>query len=578
MFAVLLSISAPAESIVFRGVLGNSGGAGEGLVKMQAGKDIRTAIGMGCVFDSQGFLWDRGGGEVLNRYSIDGRRMASFKLPSSTNNKDLLTSIGDNLVLLINGKLYTLNINAPAGAVPSPVRFQGEIETVSFGSSEKKMAVADKDRNLFLVDPVSGEAKNIGGLKEIERVDGIELLPGGEIIVFDGKTAHKFIGGREIKDEEWPRRIAGDREGGAGRIRFVDGYYYGNLWHGTVKRFNEELEVDPGVVLGGGSGHFIGHIEQNTEITFGRGIAKINDELYALSGMSGVMHLLKWDGTEKKMSIVRRIGSLPDLKSIAMDKGGNIWACTGTWYWNSKPDTPQRFGIADADRGQAVMLENDCVIVPAKGKDGISAAYGQLTEELGKEDKVENCKMQGELAGTAVYQDKKAKKQIMLVINGKGEGHGFEIAKDGKNCIRGDAGRISLSTVSPVREWTSLAMKGEDILLCAGDGQVIEMQRKDNDWQEVRRWRKWGNAPDQVFGDKIFISADSGRLWVSDSNRQRVLCFDLGDGKFISQYGAADRKGSGISEMDFPEILMARGKRALVYDKGNQRLLKLELE
>lgn len=578
MVAALVSIAVRADSIACRGVLGNSGGAGEGLVKMQAGKGNRTATGMGCVYDSQGFLWDRGGKDVLNRYSLDGRQISSFKLPPSTNNKDLVTSIGENLVLLLNRKLYTLNINAAPGSVPVPVKLQAEIETISAGSSGKMIAAVDTDRNLFLLDPVAGAVKNLGGLKGFEKVDGIELLPAGDIYVFEGKNAHKFVDGKEIRDDEWPRRFAGDREGGAGRIRFLDGCFFGNLWHGTVKRYNGDLEVDPGVVLGGGSGYFIGHIEQNTEITYGRGLAKINDGLYAVSGLGGVMHLLKWDATEKKMSIVRRIGSLPDLKSIAMDKGGNIWTNTGTWFWNSNPDAPQRFGIGDADRGQAVMLDNDCVIVPAKGKDGFSVGYGPLTEELGKEDKVENFKMQGEIAGSAVYQEKKDKKLIMLVINSKGEGHALHVAKADRNCVKSYLGKIGLSTVSPVKEWTSLAMKNDDTLLAAGDGQIIEMQRRDNDWQELRRWRRWGDSPSQTFGDTVFISADSGRLWVSDSKRQRVLCFDLADGKLVSQYGATDKKGTEISEMDSPEIITTRGKRALVYDKNNQRILKLELE
>jgi hypothetical protein len=57
-----------------------------------------------------------------------------------------------------------------------------------------------------------------------------------------------------------------------------------------------------------------------------------------------------------------------------------------------------------------------------------------------------------------------------------------------------------------------------------------------------------------------------------------VLCFDQASGKPLATFGRVDSPGSEISHVNSPTVLAARGDRAIVYDSGNQRLVKLRMD
>jgi hypothetical protein len=73
-------------------------------------------------------------------------------------------------------------------------------------------------------------------------------------------------------------------------------------------------------------------------------------------------------------------------------------------------------------------------------------------------------------------------------------------------------------------------------LLSAGDGFVIEFARDGQNWKEERRWNSLGS------------------------------------------FGTADSPGDDLTHVNTPTTLAACGDRAVVYDSGNQRLVKLRLE
>jgi hypothetical protein len=118
---------------------------------------------------------------------------------------------------------------------------------------------------------------------------------------------------------------------------------------------------------------------------------------------------------------------------------------------------------------------------------------------------------------------------------------------------------------------------GHDTLIAAGDGFVIELAREGENWQETRRWNSWGAGAAQNFGGPIWLSADAGKLWVSDSARHRVVCFDLASGHELAAFGARDAAGDDLARLNAPRVIAARGPRAVVCDSGNQRLIKLQI-
>ena len=120
-------------------------------------------------------------------------------------------------------------------------------------------------------------------------------------------------------------------------------------------------------------------------------------------------------------------------------------------------------------------------------------------------------------------------------------------------------------------------MKDGQTLLGAADGQVLEMARDGRNWRETRRWNSWTEGPADKFGDAIYLTADAGRLWVSDCRRHRVLVFALDSGRLEAAFGAVDQPGADLSRLSSPQQIAARGDRAVVFDSGNQRLVKLQL-
>ena len=568
--AVLLAVLAgpctaggAADKLICDGVIGNSGEQGRTLVRF-AGAEAR---GMGVVYDRFGSLWDRGGKGVLNRYAPDGRALASYRISPQIGRTDKLTLVGDTLVLLIGRTLFTLDVAAKGQAELKELSVRAE--RISFGSVSGRIACIDTERRLFLLDPVRGERQDVVSLASLKRVGALELGPDGTIYVQDESTLRKVVGDRLV--ERWGPSAPGER------AQLLGGVWFGHGWHGTIKRFGGDLQPDPGVVLGGASGHFIGHLPQNSELVNGRGMARLGVNLYAVSGIGGVMHLLAWQDELRKMRIVRRIGAMPAVSGLGLDRQGRIWALAGSWEWSDRPDSPMRFGVNAPESpgiGQAVMLDGDAMVAPGMlwGTPTFYAGTFEREVDPRRTDKG-TCSLRKGFVGSAVY--KRGGRLVVLVTDAKGGAQAFHIGADGR--FLGNAGEVELNTAAPVARWTTLAMKGADVLLAAGDGYVIEFARDGENWKEARRWNAWGTGPEAAFGAAITLAADAGRLWVSDSERHRAVCLDMSTRKLLATFGTADRKGDDLSSLSTPRTLAARGRRAVVFDSDNQRLVKLRL-
>jgi hypothetical protein len=566
VFAALVSVSAPAATIRCAGVLCNSGESGDALVRFAP----KLASGMGVVIDRYGMLWDRGGEGRLNRYAPDGRLIAHYTIPQGSDRVgDRVTIAGDTVVVRVRKRLHKLAVDAPPGSAAEKLGIEAKL---SAGSSGGRVACVDKERRLFLLRPSTGERTDVCTLG-FEPGEGLDIDGDGNIYVADRhRDLHKIAGGVEVTDG-WPKKLPGERpqmiEAAGER------HWYGHAWHGTIKRFDADLRPDPGVVQGGASGSFIGHLPQNSKLTNGRGMAHVAGRLYAVSGLGGIMHLLEWLPVERKMKIVRRIGPLPAVPGIGLDRDGRVFVINGMYEWQSAPDTPQRFGVPADVCGQAVMLENDRMVAPGvQYGNQVRLFHGPLTTEvrLSGHGKVGITKdMYKRACGAAVYRT--GGRLVMLLVSRDGEAVLEQIGSDGKH-IR-NIGRVELATSSPAQAWTTLAMKDSGALLAAADGHVIEFTADGQNWKEARRWSSWGTGPDARFGAEVFIAVDAGRLWVSDTERHRVVVFDLATGREVASYGKLDGKGADMASLDRPKVLAVRGGRAVVYDSGSQRIVKL---
>ena len=542
-----------ADTIRCAGVLGNSGEQGPALVRFGG----TTASGMGVARDATGALWDRAGADRLNRYAADGRLLGSYPLSGGggPHDKDRLVLIGEILLLKLGNRLFTLRTDVPPGTAPTPLAV--EAKRLSFGT-RGGFAAAAAGRTVFLVNP-AGETRPVG--ESGRDIDDLEIGPDGGIFVSSGGMLYRTDQG-----------TAGDSRPSPGDSpQWLDGSWYGSAWHGTLRRFNAASQPAPGVVLGGASGSFIGYVEGNHELNDGRGLARLRGPLFAASGAEGVLHLLEWK--PERFTILRRIGAVPSCSALSIDGKSRVWHRAGYWEWTDAPDTPLRHSTPPPDEpgfAGAATLPNGVTVAPGIrwGKKVLYASTdggpARLSEDVALPDGAVAC---------AVFP--LGGRQALWVADARGEGAVFHLGKEGTH--EGSAGTFQLRTTRPLGRLTSLAA-GAGTLYAAADGQVVELVPEDNHWREIRRWNSWGDDPSDHFGESLHLAFDDGRLWISDAARARVICFDPATRRPLAVFGETDRAGDTLDRLASPRALAVRGRRAVVHDAANQRLMRLELD
>lgn len=540
-----------AESLNCVGVLGNSGEQGGALIRF----GTKTASGMGVVHDANGALWDRGGAGRLNRYSADGRLLASHPLTGDgePHAKDRIVLIGDVLLLKLGKNLHALRIDAPSGTAPTPLGVNAD--RISFNTRDG-FAAASSGKTLFLIHP-SGETQPVG---EVEKdIDDIEIGSEGNIHISNGGSLYQVES----------NTLIGPKPSPGNSPQWLDGQWFGTAWHGTLRRFNTNYLPDPGVVLGGASGSFIGYVEGNHELNDGRGLAHLRGPLFAASGAECVLHLMEWQPETQRFVILRRIGAVPSCSALSIDSENRIWHHAGYWEWNDAPDTPLRHSISPPDAPGffgAASLPNGVTVAPAirwKNKmlfTSTKTGPARLSDDVALPDGAAACAI-SPLHG----------RHALWVSKANGEGTAFFVSNEGTH--EGTAGSFKLETTVPLENLTTLS-GGDGIFYAAANGHVIEFSLSEMIWRETKRWNSWDS---DHFGNEIHLTFHEGRLWIADTTRHRVLCFDANTRKPLATFGRAGQSGDSLTHLNSPRTIAVRGRNAVVHDTENQRLLRMEL-
>ena len=563
VLAFFLCFSLPAEKLEFAGILGNSGEQGKSLVDFSLKRNTKLDDGLGIVYDKHGTLWSSAGTGQINRYSLDGRLLAKFYYQANSNtHMDRMTFCDDKIMILANKSLFVLDINAEPES--SAKKLDLKVKRIGMSNVKGLFPALSENKEILLV-------KNDGS---VSKKYSINEEP-WDLFLTDENTVNLKMGSsfRTIKDgklieEDNPLKFPGTN------MQKIGKNWYAHAWHGTIKRLDENMGPDPGIVLGGSSGSFIGHLAGNYEVNQGTAIAKINKNLYAVAGAGSIIHLMEWRTKERNFNLLRRIGPLSQVQgSLAMDEDGRILVPNGTWHWTDGPDTPLHHSTGREGNGQVAFLNGNiavggCYIYGSMA----SIAYGKLTwEQSSIHDRDKKYGFMKNTTGFTIL--KKDARNVAYFIDNKGNTCRLQINALGKPEKK--LGTFKLSVKTPVKSWTTFAKINDDKVLAGGDGFVIEFNTSNSsEWKETKRWK---NFSSDSFGNQIYINADKNNLWISDSERHRVLCFDL-QGKLIAKYGKIDAAGDDFSHLKSPTAIAGNSKRVVVYDQGNQRLVKLQLK
>jgi hypothetical protein len=522
-----------------------------------------SARSLGVVVDRWGCLWDRAGRGTLIRCTPDGRMLAQYRIPGEEHHyNDRAAIVGDRLVLLLRNNLYTLACDAAAGSAATSLAQRAD--ALAPTAWQGRVLVGDTN-GLAWLDPESGTRTPAG--PGFRNLMDLEVGPDGTAYAMADWKVHVVRDGKDVSGES-PKSAPGEKP------QLIAGAWYSHAWHSTIRRHDSTLAPAPGVVLGGNSGSFIGHVAESPDIINGRGLARLEDGVWAVSCLQGGLCLLGWDDGKRQFEILRCIGAVPAVSALALDPQGRVSMVMGFWNWNDTPDAPQREDGGTGDvffqpvsLGGGRFTSMGIVWGRPQFRSGQAGAWRAVAGPEGSQ-------VSKDTTGVAAIPDKDG--FLLIGVTRTGSGFGFTLARDGG--VRRSLGAVTLEVAEKVSgDWTSLAADPEGRLLAAAGGSILVFERAGDGWKEVRRWKAWGEGSADHFGDAVWIQADGDRLWVADAGRHRVLCFDLKSGKPLAFFGEVDKPGDDLAHLTGPQMIAPCGDRCVVHDAGNQRLVKLKL-
>ena len=554
-------VFAQSGGIRSAGVLGNSGEAGDTLVRysgVNTGRNPVTGLGV----DASGFLWTLGGMGAVNRYSVDGRMLATYPTPKKMQRpRYTLTVIAGQVILLAGEKLWTLPVNAPSGteftALPVDAR------TMSIGPVGNRIALISTEGNLSIYDVVTRQSEPRGKLPEGVRGNSIALLGDGSLII--DRELKLSVEGQPTKLD-----LPGTTPVWLGNSLYV---FTG---HTTIHRLNATGSPDPGVVLGGSSGSFIGTLPKDGEINTPSGLVQLGGDRYATTAALGVIQILRWDDQKKAFEGVRRIGAIHRSSGLGVDRQGRVWWNCGYWNWADGPaELPHdTLNMTEGESWQMAFLESDAMTGLAKQNNkwqlycGVIAPTPRERYDRTLDDAA--ASIPENPTGATVLGS--SGKEEGVYVNAAGKGVRLSLAVDGK--LRTVKGKFTLKTAGgKAPAITSLGSTPKDNVIAADNGAIIRLNAAGDTWTETARYAGWGT---EKFGKTIYLTTDGDRLWVSDTDNNRVLLFALTeDGPLTAP--KIYTTDAIIGALKSPGRIAARSDRAVVVDEGNQRLVKLEV-
>ncbi len=562
-----------APELQFRGVLGNSGVRGSTLVQFpDRGNEKQITSSDGLGLDEENFIWAFAGVSGLNRYSLDGRQVAHYTLPSAFHRgRRTLVVSGDRLILQASDQLWSLDIDAANGSQPIDMKIAAT--ALSLNAFDGKVAIIDPNANVKLLDVSSGAMSIVTTLPSGMRKDAITLLPDGTLYI-----------ARSLRLNPVGSRDKVDLPGSAPYLQWAGDHLYSFAWHTTIQQLDAKGHPSPGVVYGGSSGSFIGVLPKDGEIPHPSGIVHLGDGRYATTGKYGVIHILEWDSEKQDFNVVRRLGAIHRAAGLAIDTLGRIWWNTGYWNWTDRPTAvlnnttwePRR----DTDQWQVEILASGALsgLGVDKGNPALIRNLVDSPTQIGRggdsrydRQGITSIKSLPKNPTGAAVLGAPGKAELVVV---DAQGIGVRIRVDKNGNARGLIGPVTLHLSSAKPDVTSLARTDSGELFAADGGAIVRLSPVADGYNETARYTAASNE-NASFGARVYIDGDGERLWISDTEKNRLLVLETNSNRLdtIASFQGTPETGP----LNAPQRISATNGRAVVLDWENQRLLRLEL-
>ena len=344
------------------------------------GYHVNGANGPGPVYDPRRktLYASSGRGRIL-AMTRKGEPVAEYILPRAKPfdrfDTMAITEKGE-LFVLAGGDVFRIRPDAkdaPAEKIATGVRQiahhvkDGKIMCLMSDSTVSAMSVADGSLTPY--------AEAVEGAAQYPCM--IDWLPSGELFACYRHTRfYKYVDGKAVPQPS----LFGSRE-----IALTRGEVIGDdLWvlaGATIKRFDARtLKPSPGVVYGGASGYFIGHVKTNFEMS-AMGICAVGDGLYAVhTPNNGAVYIMRYDPAKWELQEVRRIGGIAEPSELLVDDAGCLLVDSLLWKFDAKPLSPPDEVHTKMPRRATAVLPNGLTVLVTEAHGGkIEFRCGELS-------------------------------------------------------------------------------------------------------------------------------------------------------------------------------------------------------
>jgi len=590
---------AAGQSIRCAGVLGNSGQFGPELVRMSPTTQ-ELARPTGLWLDEEGAIW-LGAGEAVVRLSLDGRLLERRALEGAGNRVD-----GFHFAAL-GTKLYM-----PGRTVRGPALL--ELDRTRPGAPVHVLDVQPADGGPFVLaaEPVDGRWLLAAGAKDdritVRTIDPAEgavverfSVPGRHAagLVWEPQRRIVYLGGQlrgatlesGILACDLHARPAGGRFPAAvtptpaqptafrGRLSLAADALWDSGHYGYLARLDREAQGAPGIVCRWA--HELDEITQVAALPIPR---QSPTPLVVATSAGDACWLAQWDPVENQFLLRRRLGALPVISSLGISPDG--WVTVGTaqsqywWRWEDAANAPPRMADLSVACTPGVFIGEKFY--------AFGFVYGMHEQER--------------------------RSPVPLVFSPRRYDRNSAVRPGGANPIQlkrpmglalapGRPPRLLVTDAHTRALWTCPVSPGEflpkhdgwtrvaidsaeltaptDVALCedgsivvADAGRIWQLQPTDASWKVLRQYE---GPPGDPLGEHVRMAIDGQWMVLSDSRRHRLLWIDLTDWKLLGQWGTTDRAGNTTEQLDQPTLVAIVGRRVVVADTSNQRIVQLEL-